>query len=128
MISVKKRKNGFWLVRVMDYLISVIYYEYISDSRNEKFGEHQHFSPYMYLTVVTSNEAKITDYGIFGSLIDLERLANIIRDKLKDSDVGNVFQIDSEYSKSNEAKLVFEIKEENFDPASADNFLWLNKK
>ncbi|MDQ3710914.1 MAG: hypothetical protein M3388_01640 [Acidobacteriota bacterium] len=102
--------------------------EYISKPRNEKLGEHEHFFPYMYLTVVTSNETKITDYGIFGSLVDLERLANIIKEKLIDSTVGNVFQIDSEYSKSNEAKLVFEIREKNFDPASADNFLWLNKK
>ena len=102
--------------------------KYVSDPRNEDLGEHEHFSPYMYLTIVTSNEAKITDYGIFGSLMDLERLADIIKDKLKSSSVGNVFQLDSEYSKINEARLVFEVKEENFDPASADDFLWLNKK
>ncbi len=102
--------------------------EYASEPLNEKLGEHEHFPPYMYLTVVTWNEPQITDYGVFGSFSDLKRLANIIGEKLKGSNAGDTFQIDTEYSKDNKAKLLLQVKEDDFDPASADNFIWLNKK
>lgn len=38
--------------------------DYATKTRNEKLGEHDHLGPYMYLTIVTAELPRITDYGI----------------------------------------------------------------
>jgi hypothetical protein len=96
---------------------------YVAKPGNEKLGEHEHFEPYWYLTIITSDKNQITDYGIFGTLQDLNRLADIVYEKLQTCNEGDTFAIDDEYADTNEAKLEFIVKEEGFDPASADKLL-----
>jgi hypothetical protein len=97
--------------------------EYVAEPVNEKLGEHEHYGPYMYLTVVTHEKPLISDYGIIGTLSDLKRLANLVDEQLQASGVGESFSIDAEYCEGNEARLEFVLKEEGFDPASADSLL-----
>lgn len=108
--------------------LSKLLKNYASKMNNNQLGEHEHLFPYSYLTIVTSEKPQITDYGIFGSLSDLLDLADIISEKLKDSNVGDLIQVGDEYSKDTETQLFLQVKEEDFDPSSEDKFLWLEKK
>lgn len=124
------KENTTWhLVGSLDGLSSFsrILREYADDERNNNIGEHEHLGPYMYLTIVTSESPKITDYGIFGSLSDLKRHSDLTSEKIKNSKPDIVLQIDTEYSDENEAILLFEIKNDGFDPSVADDFAWAKK-
>ncbi|MDQ3636056.1 MAG: hypothetical protein M3405_16365 [Acidobacteriota bacterium] len=125
-----KEKNLWLLVGSRNGLLNLskLLKNYASKMNNNQLGEHEHLFPYSYLTIVTSEKPQITDYGIFGSLSDLLDLADIISEKLKDSNVGDLIQVGDEYSKDTETQLFLQVKEEDFDPSSEDKFLWLEKK
>lgn len=125
-----KEKNLWLLVGSRNGLLNLskLLKNYASKMNNNQLGEHEHLFPYSYLTIVTSEKPQITDYGIFGSLSDLLNLADIISEKLKDSNVGDLIQVGDEYSKDTETQLFLQVKEEDFDPSSEDKFLWLEKK
>lgn len=95
--------------------------EYSDDKSREPISEDRHFGPYSYLKFMTWNEPKIAEREICGKLNDFKILSEIIKQKLNMSK--NTFQIDKEYSKNNEYRLEFIIKEDNFEPASADTQL-----
>jgi hypothetical protein len=50
-------------------------------------------------------------------------LAKIVEEKLGHFAAGENFLIDTEYSANNEAPMIFEIKEDDFDAATADPLL-----
>jgi len=97
--------------------------EYVADPRNEKLSEHEHYGPYMYLKVITWNESSISEGGISGTLPDLKRLASIVDGKLQACSAGDTFTISAEYAEGSEVELEFEVKDEGFDPVSADPLL-----
>lgn len=97
--------------------------EYAADARNASLSEHEHYGPYWYLKIVTWSEALITTRDIRGTLNDLQRLAKIVEEKLGHFAAGENFLIDTEYSANNEAPMIFEIKEDDFDAATADPLL-----
>ncbi len=108
--------------------------EYISDPSNSElsedpYGPHDHFGPYMHLTIrtltpkTTNLGPKILDCEIWGRTHDIEKLARLVEEKVGESSVGDTFTIDTEYSEHNEAILDFEVRAEGFDPASADPYL-----
>ena len=102
--------QGF--VRVLD--------EYVRDPRNEAISEHRHYGPYMYLKVVTSDVAEIDRDGIRGSIADLVRLRDLVSNALRDLRPGESIYLGSEYAPSVAFRLFFEVREGEFDPASAD--------
>lgn len=93
---------------------------YIANPSSKKLSEHQHYGPYMYLKVTTSRYPSIDKYGINGQCADIDRLANIIEQKLSQITPGETFVISSEYIPDCEYSLVFEAKNDGFNPASAD--------
>lgn len=97
--------------------------DYVADAKNEKLSEHEHYGPYMYLKVTTWDEPFLSEGGIFGSLLDLKRLANLVAEKLQACSAGDVFTIDTEYAGGNEARIEIVVKEEEFDPVNADPLL-----
>ena len=97
---------------------------YAADERNAPLSEHEHYGPYLYLKLITWNKAEITAHAIFGTLGDFEKLSKLIKQKLENAIIGDNFVIDEEYSQNNEAKLLFEIKEDDFDAAKSDVQLW----
>jgi hypothetical protein len=101
--------------------------EYAGKEANRKVGEHHHLGPYMYLTIVTAESPKITDYGIFGSSADLARLSDILAACLEGSKVGDTIKVDSKYSNTNEAVLIIKVKSNSFDPSEPDDFSWAKK-
>ena len=96
---------------------------YAANPGNVGLSEHEHYGPYWYLKLITSQEPKITDSAIFGTLIDFQRLAESIRRKLDSGVAGNTFAIGDEYRAGSKGALQFEVREKGFDPASADPLL-----
>jgi len=97
---------------------------YAANPGHERLSEHEHYGPYWYLKLTTSQEAEITDSAICGMLIDFQRLAESIRRKLDSSVAGSTFAIGDEYRAGSKGALQFEVREEGFDPASADPLLF----
>ena len=83
-------------------------------------SEDEHYGPYSYLKIMTWDKPVINNDAISGTLSDLKKLSNLIKKKLESQRIPSEFEIDKEYSNQNESKLRFEIKEDGFDPASAD--------
>jgi hypothetical protein len=96
---------------------------YADDVRNERISEHEHYGPYFYLKLMTWEEAEITENAICGTLSDFRKLAAIVENKLIASSAGSTFTIGDEHAEGNQAILEFEVREEGFDPASADPLL-----
>lgn len=95
--------------------------EYSENDKNSKISEHDHFGPYAYLKITTTEEPKMTEDQIGGSLEDIKRLSEIVEIYLQKGE--KKFEIDKEYSDKNEYKLIVEVKDDDFDPSSADKAL-----
>jgi hypothetical protein len=96
---------------------------YAANPGHEGLSEHEHYGPYWYLKLTTSQEPEITDTAICGTLIDFQRLAESIRRTLDSSVAGSTFAIGDEYRAGSKSVLQFEVREEGFDPASVDPLL-----
>jgi len=97
--------------------------DYAKDERNAPLSKHEHYGPYWYLKFITWNEPQITSHAIAGTLKDFERLSKLTKQKLENAIIGDRIVIDSDYSLLNEAKLILEVKENDFDAAKADPLL-----
>ncbi len=94
--------------------------QYVSDPRNVAKSEHEHYGPYMYLKIMTWSEPDIVKGSIHGKLEDLSRLAVLLRSKLQGQEPGSEVVVGSEYSPDVKYSLLFEIMQDDFDPASVD--------
>jgi hypothetical protein len=106
------------LLRFRDILLS-----YAADARNTPDGEHEHYGPYSYLKIMTCPEAAFDDEAIRGSLADLARLAKLIEVKLATTQPGSFTVIQQEFAANSPNALVLDLREDGFDPATADPLL-----
>ncbi len=106
------------LLRFRDALL-----EYAGDRRNAGRGEHEHYGPYMCLEVMTWPEAGFDGHAIRGSLTDLARLARLIETKLAQAQPGSPIRIREEFAADSPYALVLDLREDGFDPATADPLL-----
>jgi len=97
--------------------------EYATNPRRGALSDHDHYGPYSHLTVITGRESFITPNDIRGTQPHIYRLADLIEKRLVPSTAGQSFKIDTEYSSQNEFHLHFDVREDGFDPASADPLL-----
>jgi hypothetical protein len=93
---------------------------YVRDPRNETISEHEHYGPYMYLKVQTSESPEIDSQSIRGTLADLARLRDLVANGLRELRPGQTLAIGPEYSPAVSFPLRLEVREPKFDPASAD--------
>jgi hypothetical protein len=93
---------------------------YSRNPRNAPISEHDHFGPYIYLKFVTWSSPEINSDGFYGSLLDLSRLAELIRKQLAIAHSANSIELATLYSPSSTSALTINIEDETFDPASAD--------
>ena len=93
---------------------------YASDPANDRTSEYTHFGPAMNLEVGTWHQTEITDQWIAGPLTDLLRLAGLIERSAQDNVVGNRVALRSSFSPMAPYELVLDVRDEAFDPASAD--------
>jgi hypothetical protein len=96
---------------------------YVADPRNRVESEHEHYGPYHYLEVMTWSEAGIDDHAIRGTLPDLERLAQIIEARVNQAAPGATIRIQEDFAANSPYSLVLEVREDDFDPATADSAL-----
>src|SRR5437588_7061443 len=106
------------LLRFRDALLS-----YVADPRNALQSEHEHYGPYRYLEIMTWPEAGFDDHAIRGPLADLARLAKLVEDKLATARPGSSIPIREEFAAGSPYGLVLNLREDGFDPATADSLL-----
>jgi hypothetical protein len=106
------------LLRLRDLLLA-----YVADPRNRAESEHEHYGPYKYFEVMTWSEAGFDDHAIRGTLSDLERLARIIEARVNQAAPGATIRIRDDFAASSPYSLVLEVREDDFDPATADSAL-----
>ena len=94
--------------------------DYAADPRNNKASEHEHYGPYLSLEIMTWDKPGIDNHSIHGSIEDIRRLANILKEKIEDAEEGDRFSIEREFAPNCEYSISIEVKENNFDPASPD--------
>lgn len=94
--------------------------DYVACPSNARLGAHEHFGPYLYLKVMTSNDAGIDADRIHGSLADLSRLANLVREALARAKPGALVALGRDYLERPSYELLLDVREDDFDPASAD--------
>jgi hypothetical protein len=96
---------------------------YVSDPRNAVVPEHQHYGPYMSLVIQTSLNAGLDEQSIRGSVADLARLANLVEAGLVDAHPGSVLRIKDEFAAGSLYTLILDMRQDGFDPATADPLL-----
>jgi hypothetical protein len=102
---------------------SLLLREYVADPSNAMQSEHEHYGPYMDLEVMTWTDAGMDGHSIHGSLLDLERLAELVDARAAVLQPGERVRIREEYSATSEYGLVLALREDSFDPASLDGNL-----
>ncbi len=93
---------------------------YVADPAKAKTSEHEHYGPYMYLELMTSAEPGMDDHAIFGPLEELTRLASVVEARAARLRPGMSVRIREEYAPTSPYALVLHLREDTFDPASAD--------
>jgi hypothetical protein len=106
------------LLRFRDELVL-----YVANPKNALKSEHEHYGPYSYLEIMTWPEAGFDDHAIRGPLEDLARLARIIESKLDTSRPGSLVKVREEFAAHSPYSLVLDVREDGFDPATADVLL-----
>lgn len=93
---------------------------YASNPANDRLSEYTQFGPAMNLEVGTSHQTEITEQWIGGPLVDLLRLATFIECCVQDNVVGKRIALRANFSPMAPYELVLDVRDEAFDPASAD--------
>jgi hypothetical protein len=100
--------------------------KYSKNISNQKKGEHDHLGPYSHLKIMTWEESGIYKDSINGTLDDFSRLAGIITEVAKESNIGKTIKIGTKYTTNIEYEIQIDVKEYGFDPALCDKQLWEN--
>ncbi len=93
---------------------------YASDPEHDRFMECMDLGPAMNLQIGTWDQTEITDEWIAGALPDLLNLAGLIELNVKANVVGRRIALRSSYSPLAPYDLILDVREDAFDPASAD--------
>jgi hypothetical protein len=94
--------------------------KYASNPAHDRLSEYTHFGPAMNLEVGTSHQTEITEQWIGGPLVDLLRLATLIEQSAQHNVVGKCIALRSNFSPMAPYELILDVRDEAFDPASAD--------
>jgi hypothetical protein len=93
---------------------------YVSDPKNAKDSEHQHYGPYGTLEVMTYPDAGFDSHAIRGSLVALTHLAELIEVKLATAEPGSPIRIREEFAANSPYTLMLDVRADGFDPSTAD--------
>jgi hypothetical protein len=94
--------------------------KYASNPAHDRLSEYTHFGPAMNLEVGTSHQTEITEQWIGGPLVDLLRLATLIEQSAQHNVVGKCIALRSNFSPMAPYELILDVRDDAFDPASAD--------
>lgn len=94
--------------------------KYASNPVNDRLSEYTQFGPAMNLEVGTSHQPEITEQWIGGPLVDLIRLATFIERSVQANVIGKRIALRSNFSPMAPYELILDVRDDAFDPASAD--------
>jgi hypothetical protein len=94
--------------------------KYASNPVHDRLSEYTQFGPAMNLEVGTSHQTEITEQWIGGPLVDLLRLATLIEQSAQANMVGKRIALRSNFSPMAPYELILDLRDDSFDPASAD--------
>jgi hypothetical protein len=97
---------------------------YATNLKNAAPSKHDHFGPYMYLTIGTWPEEVITDGWIAGPLERLAKLADDIDEVIATARVGDQIPVGAKFAPNSSYDLILELRDDSFDPAKADKACW----
>lgn len=103
------------LLRFRDLLVA-----YADDPKHALQSEHEHYGPYGSLEVMTWPAAGFDGQSIRGSLADLARLAGLVETKLALAEPDSMVLIREEFAPDSAYTLRLDVRDDWFDPASAD--------
>ena len=93
---------------------------YTANPKNRQVSEHEHFGPFMYLRVVTFPDAEVNNDGIYGTLEDIARFAELLEARLRSASVGACFDLSGEFDARSSAAFTVHVEADSFDPAAYD--------
>jgi len=93
---------------------------YASNPANDRLSEYAQFGPAMNLEIGTSHQPEITEQWIGGPVVDLLRLATFIERSAQPNVVGKSVALRSNFSPMAPYELILDVRDDAFDPASAD--------
>ena len=93
---------------------------YASNLANDRLSEYTQLGPAMNLEIGTSHQTEITEQWIGGTLVDLLRLATFIERSTQANVVGKCVALRSNFSPMAPYELILDVRDDAFDPASAD--------
>jgi hypothetical protein len=102
---------------------SSLLYKYADDPINVNLSEHEHYGPYYYLKIMTSDVERITADMFEVTIQGARQLADIVLRKAMSHAPGETFSIETEFGNNNTASALFFLMNESFDPASLDKSL-----
>jgi hypothetical protein len=94
--------------------------KYASNPAHDRLSEYTHLGPSMNLELGTYQQAEITEQWIGGPLIELRQLAALIDQSVQANMVGRCIALRSNFSPMAPYELILDVRDEAFDPASAD--------
>lgn len=103
------------LLRFRDLLLA-----YVADPKHDLQSEYEHYGPYGSLEVMTWPQAGFDGQSIRGTLADLARLAGLVETKLAAAQSDSVVRIREEFAPDSAYTLRLDVRDDWFDPASAD--------
>lgn len=95
-------------------------FKYSQNPHFKTIGSHDHYGPHWYLKIVTWHEPIIEENAIGGTVEDIFRLGQIIKNNISMYKKGDIFYVGEEYSQKFIWYLSFDIRHEDFDPSSID--------
>lgn len=94
--------------------------KYASNPANDRLSEYMHLGPAMNLEIGTLHQAEIADQWIGGPLPALIHLASLIDQSVQANMIGKRIALRSNFSPLAPYELILDVREDAFDPASAD--------
>ena len=95
--------------------------KYASNPAHDRLSEYTQFGPAMNLEIGTSHQTEITEQWIGGPLVELLRLATFIERSAQANVVGKCIALRSNFSPMAPYELILDVRDDAFDPGSADS-------
>ncbi len=94
--------------------------KYASNPANNRLSEYMHIGPSMNLEICTSHQAEITDQWIGAPVMEFMHLASLIDRSVQRNMIGRQVALRSNFSPMAPYELTLDIRDDAFDPATAD--------
>ncbi len=94
--------------------------KYASNPVHNRLSEYMHLGPAMNLEIGTHHQPEISDQWIAGPLTDFLHLAALIDQSVRPNMVGKRIALRSNFSPMAPYELILDVRDEAFDPSSAD--------